>query len=136
MTRRPVRAEGERIDGDGRNRGDRGVAAVEFALVLPLLVILLFGIVGAGLVYFDHIRLQSAARDGARAGALVPADACRVAQERTRNVGDGTTECLQTSICPGTDSSVTLQLVRRVSLPLLGDRSVGLSASAAFSCLV
>lgn len=126
---------------EGAERGtqglrDRGVAAVEFALVLPVLLVVLFGIVAAGLVYVDHLQLQSAARDGARAGALDPGSACATALGRVADVGGGATSCEEMSTCPGIDSSVTLQLARQVSIPLLGERTVGLSASAAFSCLV
>jgi Flp pilus assembly protein TadG len=54
-----------------RRRDDRGVAAVEFALVLPLLVLLLFGMVTTGLVYSDHLSVTNAVREGARYGAAV-----------------------------------------------------------------
>ncbi len=130
MTARPLRAVWER-----RGQRDRGVAAVEFALVLPVLLVVLFGIVVAGLVYVDHLQLQSAARDGARAGALAPGSACSTALDRVASVGDGATSCQETSTCPGADSALTLQLARQVSIPLLGERTVGLSASAAFTCL-
>lgn len=130
MTARPLRAVQER-----RGQRDRGVAAVEFALVLPVLLVVLFGIVVAGLVYVDHLQLQSAARDGARAGALSPGAACSTALDRVAAVGDGATSCQETSTCPGVDSSLTLELARQVSIPLLGERTVGLSASAAFACL-
>jgi Flp pilus assembly protein TadG len=122
--------------GEARRTRDHGVAAVEFALVLPLLVMLLFGVVVSGLVYFDHLQLQSAARDGARAGSLVASSACPTALGRLTKVQDGATTCKADLTCPGTDSSVTLQLARKVSIPLLGDRTVGLSASARYTCLV
>jgi hypothetical protein len=43
-----------------------GAAAVEFALLLPLLVALLFGFVQFGLATGDRIQAASAAREGAR----------------------------------------------------------------------
>jgi Flp pilus assembly protein TadG len=45
---------------------ERGAAAVEFALVLPLLVILLLGIIDFGLYYYNDLQLTHAARDAAR----------------------------------------------------------------------
>src|SRR5215831_13065346 len=54
---------------------DRGAAAVEFALVLPILVILIFGIIDFGRMLNAKITLTEAAREGARATALVGADA-------------------------------------------------------------
>ncbi len=49
---------------------DRGAAAVEFALVLPLLLLLVFGIIDFGRAYMAQISLTQAAREGARLGAL------------------------------------------------------------------
>ena len=47
-------------------RGSRGVTIVEFALVLPLLFILIFSIVDFGLYFFIEHTLQFATREGAR----------------------------------------------------------------------
>jgi len=49
---------------------DRGAAAVEFALVLPLLVLLVFGIAEFGRAYHLQTTLSGAARDGVRVMAL------------------------------------------------------------------
>lgn len=51
-------------------RDERGAAAVEFALVLPILLVLVFGIVDFGRLYFTQITLTDAAREGARVLAL------------------------------------------------------------------
>lgn len=52
-------------------RGQRGVAAVEFALVLPVLLILLFGIIEMGLFLYDKAVITNASREGARAGVVL-----------------------------------------------------------------
>jgi len=49
---------------------DRGAAAVEFALLLPLLALLVFGIVDFGRALNAQITLTQAAREGARMAAL------------------------------------------------------------------
>jgi len=49
---------------------DRGAAAVEFALLLPLLMLLVFGIVDFGRALSAQITLTQAAREGARLAAL------------------------------------------------------------------
>ncbi|MBM6405978.1 pilus assembly protein [Phycicoccus sp. CSK15P-2] len=51
-------------------RDDRGAAAVEFALVLPVLVLLMGGIVDYGRYFFTQVQLTNAAREGARAGTV------------------------------------------------------------------
>lgn len=52
-----------------RSRTERGASAVEFALVVPFLCLLLIGMVTTGLVYSDHLALTNAVREGARYGA-------------------------------------------------------------------
>lgn len=49
---------------------DRGAAAVEFALVFPMLVLVLIGIVEYGSVFNAQLMLTSAAREGARTMAV------------------------------------------------------------------
>ncbi|MEU0885605.1 TadE/TadG family type IV pilus assembly protein [Lentzea sp. NPDC005914] len=50
--------------------GDRGAAAVEFALVLPILLLLMCGIVDFGRALHEQVVLTQAAREGARLAAL------------------------------------------------------------------
>ena len=52
-------------------RSQRGAAAVEFAVVLPLLLVLLFGIVEFSILLFDKALLTNASREGARAGIVM-----------------------------------------------------------------
>jgi Flp pilus assembly protein TadG len=42
---------------------------VEFALVLPLLLMILFGMITTGLAFSDHLSATNAVREGARYGA-------------------------------------------------------------------
>jgi Flp pilus assembly protein TadG len=53
---------------------DRGATAVEFALLLPLLLLLVFGIVDFGRAINAQITITQAAREGARALALGQSD--------------------------------------------------------------
>ncbi len=53
-----------------RRARDRGAAAVEFAIVLPLLLLLVFGIIDFGRLLNAQITLTQAAREGARLAAL------------------------------------------------------------------
>jgi Flp pilus assembly protein TadG len=57
-----------------RRRDDNGAAAVEFALVLPLLVLLLFGIISYGVMLSFRQSLSQAAAEGARAAAVTVVD--------------------------------------------------------------
>lgn len=53
-----------------RWRGEGAAAAVEFALVAPLLLLLIVGIVELGRVYHAQVTVTAAAREGAREMAV------------------------------------------------------------------
>jgi Flp pilus assembly protein TadG len=53
-----------------RNARERGAAAVEFALLLPVLLLILFMIIDAGRALNAQLTLTEAAREGARLAAL------------------------------------------------------------------
>lgn len=55
-----------------RGGEDRGQATVEFALILPLLVLCVAGLVWVGQVLTMQVRIEHAAREGARAAAVEP----------------------------------------------------------------
>lgn len=48
----------------------KGVAVVEFAIVLPLLLVIVFGIVEFGLLMYNKAIITNASREGARAGIV------------------------------------------------------------------
>jgi hypothetical protein len=56
-------------------RKEVGSAAVEFALVLPLVVLLIFGLIDFGRLFFVKISLTSASREAARISTFYP-NAC------------------------------------------------------------
>lgn len=51
-------------------RCDKGASAVEFALVLVLLMLLLTGIIQFGYTFFQYLQVEHAAREGARWASL------------------------------------------------------------------
>jgi Flp pilus assembly protein TadG len=52
------------------DRGERGSAAVEFALVLPLVLLMALALVQVGLLVKDQVVVAEAARAGARQAAV------------------------------------------------------------------
>jgi Flp pilus assembly protein TadG len=52
-------------------RNEKGAAIVEFALVVPLLLLLLWGIVDIGRAFYTLNNLASAVREGARSAAVM-----------------------------------------------------------------
>ena len=57
------------MKGVGKSKGQ---AIIEFAVILPLLLILIGGAVDFGFAFFVSSVVQNAARDGARVGATIP----------------------------------------------------------------
>ena len=52
-----------------KKRGQRGQTMVEFAIVLPIFLLLLLGIAQGGIAFNNYIQLTDATRAGARYGA-------------------------------------------------------------------
>ena len=87
---------------------ERGASAVEFALVMPLLFTLLFGIITTGLVFSDHLSATNAAREGARYGAAANVSAAGWAtsvRDRVKDVYFNAGETV-------TDDQICVQLVQ------------------------
>ena len=53
-----------------RKLNERGAAAAEFALLLPVLLMILFGIIEFGMIMYGREVVTNAAREGARAGIV------------------------------------------------------------------
>ena len=62
-----------------KRKTESGVAIVEFAFVLPLLVLLLFGTIEFSVILYDKAVLTNASREGARYGILISQDRSNVA---------------------------------------------------------
>lgn len=67
MQESPPTALGKRLPASLHRliRTARGQALVEFALIAPVLIILMLGVIDYGRVYFAHISVTNAARNGA-----------------------------------------------------------------------
>jgi Flp pilus assembly protein TadG len=65
-------------------REEHGQAAVEFALVLPVIAVMALGLVAVGLAVRNELAVELAAREGARAAAVSasPATAAAAAAQR------------------------------------------------------
>ena len=119
---------------------DAGLAAVEFALIVPVIVALLFGVITAGTAAVGQLQLHVAARDGARIGSVQSGAGCATALNNL-NATDGTggatigsVNCANTAICPGATSEINLTATRSVTIPVIGQRTITLNADATFEC--
>ena len=54
-----------------RKNGEKGQALVEFTLLLPIFLLLLFAIIDFGMGFYSWITITNAAREGARLGVVM-----------------------------------------------------------------
>lgn len=92
-----------------RVASDEGASAVEFALVLPILAVVVFGIIQFGLAFAQVLALNSAARQGARVGvtgAVTCSQVDAASRSASKTVGIGDSQALAP---PAGVLTVTLQ---------------------------
>lgn len=93
--------------GDRERRDQRGAAAVEFALVVPILIMLLIGVVTTAMTYSDHLSATNAVREGARYGAAADVSSSSWAT----SVRDRVKQVYFNSGVTVTDSQICVRLV-------------------------
>ena len=102
--------------------GRRGQNLVEVALVLPIMVIMMLGIVEFGFLYFARGSVDNAAREGARYGSIHPTDTAGIANQVTQTVmGIDTTPSNGFNVevsYPDGDSQPTSRIRVTVTYPL------------------
>lgn len=102
-----------------RRRHEDGAAAVEFALVVPLLLLILLAIISMGFVFNQQLTLTQAAREGARIIAVKPDDAGAITNAETRInglVGAGATITYPTTCSESVDDD---EVTVRVEAPII-----------------
>ena len=121
---RPAWLRSRRIRGaDARDRWSRqrGAAALEMAVVAPILLLLVFGIMESGWFFAQQVELNNAAREGARLAVVDYGTATEIADETcaraalsganaTVTVTRSTTLDTAVGDPPGTPESVTVTM--------------------------
>jgi len=72
-------------------KNEQGQTMVEFAFVLPILLVMLFGIIQFGVIFNNYVALTDAARAASRKGAV------------SRNASDPKGDCEATGYAAGTN---------------------------------
>lgn len=94
-----------------RLKKKNGIASVELAIVLPLLLIFIFGVIEFSLLLYDKAVITNASREGARAG-IVQAPA-RLTDAEIRAIVNN--YCQNYLITFGADKSITTTITREGS---------------------
>lgn len=121
-----------------RNRmaKEDGVVAMEFALLAPLLLMLLFAIVQFGRAYNVKVELTSAVREGARALALGSGDPTDTTKAAAPGLDPDLIE-VSTSTDPcsaGSTASVDATYDFELEIPFWGERTLTIGATGAMRC--
>jgi Flp pilus assembly protein TadG len=130
-------------------QSQRGASAVEFALVLPVLVLFLFGILVFGLVFARSQGMEAAAREGARMASIGRTVTYADVRDAARGtdppfidsadiqvlVNGGTPE----GWCGSSDDRVVVEVsvdpaAYALGIPLFGDISTSYRATGTFRC--
>lgn len=124
----------------GRSRGrrrTRGQSLVEFALVVPIFLLLLCGILDFGVVLYSRMTVINAAREGARVATLMAGesvgDITSKARDTANNAAGGldvsTSVSCENSCKAGAFVTVTVSHDHRVFFPLLFGTSIPMSST-------
>ena len=120
-------------------KNERGASAVEFALILPILVMLVFGIFEFGIAYNNYISLTHAAREGARLAAVNMDEIKGIDwfEDRVKNSSPAIKDKIESITLSGQDGNigdkVTVTVtgeVLNIEIPLAGSWPVQLASTA------
>jgi Flp pilus assembly protein TadG len=118
-------------------RDERGAAMVELALVLPLLIMLVMGIISFGRAYNSKVELTGAVREGARALALgkTTTDAETIVRNAAPSVGTITFSNEATCTAGSTtDATITASVDMSYSIPFVSEGTWTLSQTGVMRC--
>jgi Flp pilus assembly pilin Flp len=129
-----------------RRRTETGAAAVEFALVVPFLAMMILGLVTTAFTYSDHLSITNAVREGARYGAssvysqtspaITPTQWQSSVQQRVHDVYfNAGSDIVTSSVCVQLVSSAGTVLTPAVA-PGCGTPPASPSGMATGSCVV
>ena len=139
----------------GRDSSDRGAALVEFAIIVPVLVMLLFGIIEFSVAYNRNQALHASAREGARYGSLPTSNVADI-KTFVQTAFAGTTfdatptiivgmadggisadtdlPCNDTTVGYTGKVYVEVTVNESIEIPIVGNRTVTLTGKGVFQC--
>lgn len=122
---------------------ERGASLAEFALVLPVLMMILFGIIEFGLVLSRSQAVEAAAREAGRLASLSSTTSADVTSRVDATLGGIPFDPWpEVSVVPsvgcagreGESVTVTVSAPHQIDIPFVFDRDVILTGRAVFRC--
>jgi len=118
-------------------KSEKGASAVEFALILPILIMLVFGIFWFGIAYNNYIAITHAAREGARLAAVNMDEILGIEEFENRIKESAPSVSIESITLSGQDGdigdSVAVTVtgeVLNIEIPLAGSWPVQLTSTA------
>lgn len=106
---------------------ERGQSLVELAIMLPILLIILLGIIDFGRVFYAYVTITNASREGARYGSMHPLSTDEI-NSRVKQEAAGTLTILDDDITITSDTDTITVTVETTfttlffgNLPFMGD---------------
>lgn len=104
-------------------RSQKGQSLVETALIIPIIILILFGIVDFGRIFHAYLTIDHAGREAARAAAVGDADGAIIT--KVNNATGSLTNAVTTSIDPspresGDEVTITLTYQFAFLTPIFG----------------
>lgn len=90
-----------------RCRGAKGTALIEFAIIMPVLFLILFGIIEFGSAYFQNLDVRHGAREGVR---LLAVNASPSNSESTQAEKIAREACNRMDVDPGSAVTITIDV--------------------------
>ncbi len=127
----------------GKINNQNGAALVEFAIVLPVLLMLIFGMIEFSLLLYDKAMITNASREGARAGIVYsPTPVTKEKIELTVNnylqthlisLGGASAPTITAGQCTGTGAPLTVTVTYPYNFLVLPDFVQSLSGTLTLS---
>jgi Flp pilus assembly protein TadG len=117
-------------------RSERGAALVEAAVILPVVILLIFGVVEFSRAYNAKITLTHATREGVRVLAISgDAAAAEDAVVNASSPLDASLLSISSTACDsGEPTSITATYPFSYDIPLFGSATVSMSSTAVMRC--
>ena len=109
---------------------EAGASTVEFAMVVPILLMLIFGIVQFGLTFGNHLAITHAAREGARLAAVGAFNEGSVRSRAYPVDPTAVTVAYPNGNLHGEPVVVRIEYDMTINIPFFGERELPLSSEA------
>ncbi|MCP3975305.1 MAG: pilus assembly protein [bacterium] len=119
-----------------RSDGERGAALIEAAILMPLVIMLIFGLIAFGRAYNAKVTATHAAREGVRVLAVTGDNTAgeTAASNAAAGLDVSNLTVSSTACTPGDPTTLTVNYVFTYQIPVFGDRTVNISETGVMRC--